>query len=112
MAVKLDAGVGALGDIEFEMDFDIGEFLLGEEIGCPSLGAVVPDALAVLGEEFLGILRIELDAGDLGPIAVRFLPRAQVAGQQLDVLGLADADGGKENEEHDADPRWGGLVAY
>src|SRR5262249_53108134 len=74
MAMKLDAGVGAFGDVELEMDLDVGEFLLGEEIRGSPLGPVVPDSFAFLGEEFLGILSIKLDASDFLPIAVRRLP--------------------------------------
>src|ERR1019366_9236868 len=86
------------------VDFDVGEFRFGVEIRGASLGTVVPDTLALLRHEFLVILGIKFDIGDLGPFAVRPLPGGEIGPQDVE-RGLArcGAEAGKDAAQNVGD---------
>src|SRR5262249_40066247 len=76
-AFELDPGVGAPGDEEFQVHFDVAELLLGDEIARPALGPVPEDTAARLGSKHARIFRLKLDAAYDSPPGRRLLQGTQ-----------------------------------
>src|SRR5207302_5129211 len=99
--LELDAGVRALRNHEFEMHFDVAEFLFGDDVAGASARAVDEHAAAGLIGKHFRILRIERDAARNDPLAAtRLLPRFQSSfACQLNPAGIVRSAGNIRRQE-------------